>query len=131
MTINGRKLGICYAVATAITLVAVFAKGVFRAEDAKALYLGLSDAFFTGGGLILVSGGLYWTNGQGVGDGLSYSVSRFFGRRGVNYESDRREGYAQYKERKHSKKAHVAEFLISGLTFVAIAFVFMVLNYYG
>ncbi|MCF0262341.1 MAG: DUF3899 domain-containing protein [Sphaerochaetaceae bacterium] len=125
MKIKSKKLIICYVVCLVLSIIVAFVRGIVGVKESSDLFLILSDSFFTSGALMLIAGGLVWTNSQGVSDGLTYSVSRFFGRRGTGYEDNRRESFAEYRERKHANSASVIEFMISGLSFVAIALVLM------
>lgn len=126
MRLSGKRFAICYSIAAVIAVIVMIARGVFSASDARTLIVGLCDAFFAAGALMLIAGGLAWTTGEGVADGLTFGVSRFFGRRGTGYETDRREAYAQYKQRKHEKKPHVFEMLICGVSLLIVALVLLI-----
>ena len=102
MTLSGKKLAVLAGISAAIVVAVSFFRGIAHAEGRDVLRC-LCDGFFVGGALVLIAGTLVWTADQGVADGLGYSVSRFFRRRGPNYD-DRRETYSEYKERKHYRK---------------------------
>ncbi len=125
MTLSGKKLAVLAGISAAIVVAVSFFRGIAHAEGRDVLRC-LCDGFFVGGALILIAGTLVWTADQGVADGLGYSVSRFFRRRGPNYD-DRRETYSEYKERKHSKKVHVAEFFICGGILLVVSIILMII----
>ncbi len=125
MKIDRKKLLVLCIISAAVFVAVLFLRGVTGAQGARDVLRCASDAAFVAGTIMLVTGGLMWTADQGVADGLTYGVGRFFKRRGVNYE-DRRESYSEYKERKHSKKIKVAEFFISGAIFVVIALILLI-----
>ena len=124
--VNKTKLLICFGVSAVITIAVLLIKGVFSAETTKEMVMILSDAFFLGGALILVVAGLVWASDNGVSDGIGYSFSKLFNLRKRDYE-EHKESYSEYKDRKHSKKSSVIEFLISGVSFVFISVVFLLI----
>ena len=124
--INNIKLLICFGVGLVIATALLLIKGVFSAETAKETFMILSDAFFVGGALLLVTAGLVWASDNGVSDGIGYSFSKLFNLRKRDYE-EHKETYSEYKDRKHARKSSVVEFLISGVCFVAISIVFLVI----
>lgn len=117
---------VCLAIQIVIFIAVIFSRGIVSAQSTKDVLMCICDGFFTSGGLMLVAGGLAWTNGQGVSDGMTYSVSRFFKRRGPGYEENRRESFSEYRERKHANKPKVMEMLICGALFVAIAAIILI-----
>ena len=124
--VNKTKLLICFGVSAVITIAVLLIKGVFSAETTKEMVMILSDAFFLGGALILVVAGLVWASDNGVSDGIGYSFSKLFNLRKRDYE-EHKESYSEYKDRKHAKKSSVIEFLISGVSFVFISVVFLLI----
>ena len=125
MKINGRKLILLLCISLAAAVAVLFLRGVLKAEGPRDILRCASDACFVSGVVMGVIGGLVWTADQGVADGLTYGFSRFFTLRGPGYE-DRRESFSEYRERKHSKKTRVAEFLISGGVFIALALLLLI-----
>ena len=124
--INNIKLLICFGVGLVIATALLLIKGVFSAETAKETFMILSDAFFVGGALLLVTAGLVWASDNGVSDGIGYSFSKLFNLRKRDYE-EHKETYSEYKDRKHARKSSVVEFLIPGVCLVAISIVFLVI----
>jgi len=125
MKINRNKLIVLIIISAALAAGVLFLRGVLKAEGPRDVLRCASDACFVSGVIMAVAGGLMWTADQGVADGLTYGFSRFFTRRGPGYE-DRRESYSEYRERKHAKKIRVAEFLISGGIFIALALLLLI-----
>ena len=120
------KFLICFGVGLVVAVALLFIKGVFSAETTKETFMILSDAFFFAGAMLLIAAGLVWASDNGVSDGIGYSFSKLFNLRKRDYE-DHKESYSEYKERKHTKKSSIVEFLISGMNFVAISVVFFVI----
>lgn len=124
--INKTKLYICFGVSLAITIAVLVIKGIFSSTTVKETAMILSDSFFLGGALILVVAGLVWASDHGVSDGIGYSFSKLFSLRKRDYE-EKKESYSEYKDRKHARKSSVIEFLISGLSFVLISIIFLLI----
>ncbi|MBO4410320.1 MAG: DUF3899 domain-containing protein [Spirochaetales bacterium] len=125
MKINGRKLVVLLIISAALFTGTAFLRGVLKAESSRDVVRCLSDAAFVAGVVMSVAGGLMWTADQGVADGLGYGVSRIFRKRGRNFEENN-ESYSEYRERKHSKKIRVAEFIICGGIFIVLALVLLI-----
>ncbi len=124
--INKTKLYICFGVSLAIAIAVLVIKGIFSSTTVKETAMILSDSFFLGGALILVVAGLVWASDHGVSDGIGYSFSKLFSLRKRDYE-EKKESYSEYKDRKHARKSSVIEFLISGLSFVLISIIFLLI----
>lgn len=112
--IKAKKLLVCFAVGAVIALALLLAKGVFDTQDAKDTVRIVCDAFFAAGAILLVAGALVWTFDNGITDGLTYSARTMLNLRKKDYETNERESYSAYRERKHKNKGTVKEFLISG-----------------
>lgn len=112
--IKAKKLLVCFAVGAVIALALLLAKGVFDTQDAKDTARIVCDAFFAAGAILLVAGALVWTFDNGITDGLTYSARTMLNLRKKDYETNERESYSSYRERKHKNKGTVKEFLISG-----------------
>ena len=124
ISVSGKKLLIVLAITLAISIGIAFARGIVHAEGNDVLRC-LSDAFFVGGALITLTGGLLWCADNGVADGLTYGASRIFKRRGVHYE-EKKETFSEYRERKHAKKIRIAEFFISGGSFLLLSVLILI-----
>ncbi len=109
-----KKLLVCFAVGAVIALALLLAKGVFDTQDAKDIVRIVCDAFFAAGAILLVAGALVWTFDNGITDGLTYSARTMLNLRKKDYETNERESYSAYRERKHKNRGTVKEFLISG-----------------
>ncbi len=119
ISVSGKKLLIILVITLAITIGIAFARGLVHAQGRDVLRC-LSDAFFVGGALTTLVGGLLWCADNGVADGFTYGASRLFRRRGAHYEENK-ETFSEYRERKHAKKIRISEFLICGGAFLLLS----------
>lgn len=124
--IKAKKLLVCFAVGAVIALALLFAKGVFDTQDAKDNVRIVCDAFFAAGAILLVAGALVWTFDNGITDGLTYSARTMLNLRKKDYETNERESYSAYRERKHKNKGTVKEFLISGGAYFIVSVALLV-----
>lgn len=123
--IKAKKLLVCFAVGAVIALALLLAKGVFDTQDAKDTARIVCDAFFAAGAILLVAGALVWTFDNGITDGLTYSARTMLNLRKRDYETNERESYSAYRERKHKNKGTVKEFLISGGVYLVVSVVLL------
>lgn len=123
--IKAKKLLVCFAVGAVIALALLLAKGVFDTQDAKDTVRIVCDAFFAAGAILLVAGALVWTFDNGITDGLTYSARTMLNLRKKDYETNERESYSAYRERKHRNKGTVKEFLISGCVYLVVSVVLL------
>lgn len=124
--IKAKKLLVCFAVGAVIALALLLAKGVFDTQDAKDTARIVCDAFFAAGAILLVAGALIWTFDNGITDGLTYSARTMLNLRKKDYETNERESYSAYRERKHKNKGTVKEFLISGGAYFIVSVALLV-----
>lgn len=124
--IKAKKLLVCFAVGAVIALALLLAKGVFDTQDAKDTARIVCDAFFAAGAILLVAGALVWTFDNGITDGLTYSARTMLNLRKKDYETNERESYSSYRERKHKNKGTVKEFLISGGAYFIVSVALLV-----
>lgn len=124
--IKAKKLLVCFAVGAVIALALLLAKGVFDTRDAKDTVRIVCDAFFAAGAILLVAGALVWTFDNGITDGLTYSARTMLNLRKKDYETNERESYSAYRERKHKNKGTVKEFLISGGAYFIVSVALLV-----
>lgn len=124
--IKAKKLLVCFAVGAVIALALLLAKGVFDTQDAKDTVRIVCDAFFAAGAILLVAGALVWTFDNGITDGLTYSARTMLNLRKKDYETNERESYSAYRERKHKNKGTVKEFLISGGAYFMVSVALLV-----
>ena len=124
--IKAKKLLVCFAVGAVIALALLLAKGVFDSQDAKDTARIVCDAFFAAGAILLVAGALVWTFDNGITDGLTYSARTMLNLRKKDYETNERESYSAYRERKHKNKGTVKEFLISGGAYFIVSVALLV-----
>ncbi len=123
--IKAKKLLVCFAEGAVIALALLLAKGVFDTQDAKDTARIVCDAFFAAGAILLVAGALVWTFDNGITDGLTYSARTMLNLRKKDYETNERESYSAYRERKHKNKGTVKEFLISGGVYLVVSVVLL------
>lgn len=123
--IKAKKLLVCFAVGAVIALALLLAKGVFDTQDAKDTARIVCDTFFAAGAILLVAGALVWTFDNGITDGLAYSARTMLNLRKKDYETNERESYSAYRERKHKNKGTVKEFLISGGVYLVVSVVLL------
>ena len=124
--IKAKKLLVCFAVGAVIALALLLAKGVFDTQDAKDTVRIVCDAFFAAGAILLVAGALVWTFDNGITDGLTYSARTMLNLRKKDYETNERESYSAYRERKYKNKGTVKEFLISGGAYFLVSVALLV-----
>ena len=124
--IKAKKLLVCFAVGAVIALALLLAKGVFDSQNAKDTVRIVCDAFFAAGAILLVAGALVWTFDNGITDGLTYSARTMLNLRKKDYETNERESYSAYRERKHRNKGTVKEFLISGGAYFIVSVALLV-----
>lgn len=106
--------------------VVAWLQGLFRAETASDVFRILSDGYFVAGGLLLAMAGLRWATNGGAFDGLGYSFKSAFGRIMPDYEK-RKVTFAEYREAREEKNKSAAPLLISGLVYVAVSVVFLMI----
>jgi hypothetical protein len=109
-----------------VVVAAVFLMDVFHAQTTRDLFRLLSDCFFLPAAMLLASAGLNWAKNGGVWDGLGFTVKILFARMMPNYES-KRITFAEYKEKREEKSSSSIPALVSGLVYLAVAVVFLVL----
>ncbi|MDO5400599.1 MAG: DUF3899 domain-containing protein [Eubacteriales bacterium] len=98
-------------------------QGLFTAQSAAEAVMYLCDGFFAAGALQLGWGGLRWTYNGGVMDGLGFTLKLGLARIRRSYEQDRFT-FAQYRADRESKAKSPKYLLLSGLVYLALAFIF-------
>lgn len=116
------KFLICTGAGFVAAFLLMWARGVFSAETAADVLRIVCDGFFVVGALLLVIGGLTWTNNGGVFDGLTYTFKQAFSRIRRNYE-EQKVTYAEHRERREAKASSPKAWLLSGLVHMAIALI--------
>ena len=110
---------------TAIGLLAAFgvmcAGGLFSAEGTKDALRIVCDGFFVVGAMLLFGGGLVWCYNGGAMDGLGYSAKILINRIRPKYETEHRESFAQYREKREAKASSPVTLVFSGLNLLLIA----------
>lgn len=108
-----------------IAFLVMWAQGVFGAETASDALRLVCDGFFVAGAALLAWGGLRWCTNGGAVDGLGYSMKmvkdRLLPFLGKPWE--KRESFAEYRERRESKARPAKALLLSGLVHLVIALI--------
>lgn len=120
------QYGVSFAIGIVITVTFLVQKDVLSLQGKELLRI-LGDAFTIPGLLLVFSGLLVWLSNEGSLDGITYVVSYAFNRLIPN-AAHKGETYGEFLERKHGKKpAGFAFLLVTGLVFLAVSVVFLVL----
>jgi hypothetical protein len=125
------KYGICILAGGLVTGVYVWSRDFFS-QDQITRYLILCDGFTIPGFLMLCFGSLLLASNAGALDGISYGLSHMFRMLipGANAKSGGEETYYDYVQKKKAKRIRGYGFMFfTGLGFMAIAMIFLVLFY--
>lgn len=104
--------------------------GLFGAKDAVTVFHILSNGFFISGVLLLCLGGLFWAGGEGIYDGLTYSVYVVFGRfTRLTDKNWHPEHYGDYvvKKREKRQELRIRHLMYVGLAYVLLAAIALIL----
>lgn len=127
-----QKLLTNFGIGLAIAFLVMWGQGLFEAETMSDTLRVVCDGFFVAGALLLAWGGLRWCTNGGAVDGLGYSM-KMVKERMLPFLSkpwDKRESFAEYRERRESKARPVGALLLSGLAHLVIALIlFAVYNF--
>ena len=123
---------VCLCVAVAMVFVVLLIQGLFDGTDrtTKDVMQIFHNAFFATGALLALFAGLLFVAGEGVFLGVGYAMGRvvkaFLPFLGRDHET-----YAEYRERKTGKKKKKGDLclLFTGLAFIAISIVFLIIWY--
>ena len=123
------KYGVCFGIASLITLSVFWMKGFFTDSIAVNIQI-LSDGFVVSGLLLTLFAGLLFVSGEGALLGISF-VLRNVALTFVPMGRARHETYAQYRERKLGNVAKPGDhsLIFTGLLFLAVGVVFTVIWY--
>ncbi len=123
------KYGICFGVASLITLAVFWSKGFFGSDVAVNLQI-LSDGFFVSGILLVLFAGMMYISGEGALIGISY-VLRNVVLTFIPGGRKKQELYGKYRERKMQeiKKSTDHCVLTVGLLFLTVGVIFTVIWY--
>ena len=126
------KYGICFGVASLITVAVFWIRGFFTADAGVNLQI-LSDGFFVSGIMLTLYAGMLFVSGEGALIGISF-VLRNIVQAFVPMGRKNHEFYRDYRERKLAEKKAKRNagdncILFTGLFFLAISIVFTVIWY--
>ena len=110
-----------------VVLIAWF-KDIFSQTELVKIFHILCDGFFVVGVVMTGFGLLVFTSNEGAFDGLAFAVSSFIGmfRRNLDKKYDT---LYDYKESRANKKVSFGFLLISGIVFIAVSMVMLLLYY--
>ena len=122
-----KKYGVCFAIASLITLGVFAIKGFFTDSVSVNIQI-LSDGFFISGILFLFVAGMMFVSGEGGLIGIGFimrSVAQIF----IPGGRKKHEVYAKYRERKMSeiKKSGDSCILVTGVIFFLISVIFTII----
>ncbi len=121
-----RDLLIFAAIGAAVSFGIAALRGLFKAEAAIDTWRILCDGCFVAGVLLVGIYSLSWVGGQGLMNGLAFSVKTVLSLKWSVF-GNFRESYEEYKERKKGKQRLPKEMLFAGLFFIALSIVFLIL----
>ncbi len=109
-----------------IAFLVMWVQGVFEAETTSDALRLVCDGFFVAAAVFLAWGGLRWCTNGGAVDGLGYSMKMVKDRLlpFLAKPDQKRESFAEYRERRESKALPAKPLLLSGLVHLAIALIF-------
>ena len=124
------RYGIAVAAGALLTLLLLDLHGYVLATEAVDRYRIMSDAFTIPGMLLVMLGCMVWIGGTGALDGIGYTL-RHLASRLLPFIGGKDERYYDYVARKKTvrKKGGGAFLVLTGLAFLAVSVVFMVLFY--
>lgn len=118
---------ITFAVASVLSVLVFWVRGLFTATEVQQIYRYLSDGFFISGIIISGYGLLVICSNGGTFDILGYAFVCFIGlfQRDVTKRKSRT--FYQYRLAKSEKKRSFAYLLLVGIFFLVLAVVFVIL----
>lgn len=123
------KYGVCFGIASLITLIVFAMRGFFSADIGTNLLV-LSDGFFVSGILLTIIAGMLFVSDEGALLGIGF-VLRNVILTFIPMGRSKHEVYAKYRERKlaEKKKSFDSCVLITGLVFLGVSLVFTLIWY--
>lgn len=114
------------AIALAFAVVLIMSRGIFQEESIDMVITIISDAFFIPGVLLICVGLIVYASNEGLFLSISYGF-KVIGRTITAKKEEKLmdEAYHEYYARQIQKKAKCKHFLIIGLVFVVLSFVFV------
>ena len=108
-----------------IVVLVMWVQGVFETETTSDALRLVCDGFFVAAVVLLGWGSLRWCTNGGAVDGLGYSMKMVKDRLlpFLAKPNQKRESFAEYRERRESKAISAKPLLLSGLVHLVIALV--------
>ncbi|MBQ7913080.1 MAG: DUF3899 domain-containing protein [Clostridia bacterium] len=122
------KYLVCFCIAVALVFVILLIQGFFK-DTVKANMHVLHNAFFATGALMMLFSGLLFVTDEGAFLGVGYAFGRLV-KTLLPFWGKDHETYAEYRERKESKKKTSTvklSLLLTGLVFFLISLIFLVI----
>ncbi len=121
---NAKRYLISIGVGLAFAFAIMVLMGLFGETVPFRILTIISDAFFVSGMCLTCAGALVFAANEGVFRMLTYSITLFFQ---VRRDTKRRKykDFYEYKTAKEEKKTSCAYLLVVGLSFIAIACLFL------
>ena len=110
----------------AITVAIICSKQIWAADGTKIVMQILSDAFFVRGVLLAGVGLIIFASNGGAFDMLVFAVLLFFNLFRKDVNKRKYKDFYAYRQAKKDKKRSMAFMLITGLIFIAIAVIFII-----
>ena len=114
------------AVGIIIFIIIICTQTIWSAEGAQEIMRILSDAFFVPGVLLAGVGLIIFASNGGAFDMLAYAVIRFFDLFKRDVRNKKYKDFYEYREAKKGKKRRMGFMLITGIAFIAIAVIFLI-----
>ena len=122
-----------YAIAATVGAILVFifanVRGIFAEDSAREVMRLLSDASFAVGIILSAVGIILFASAGGLFDMLGFSMTLLFGLFKRNVSERKYKDFYEYREAKKGRKRSVAYLLLIGLSYIAIAALFLLLYY--
>lgn len=110
----------------AITVAIICSKQIWAADGTKIVMQILSDALFVPGVLLAGVGLIIFASNGGAFDMLGFAVLLFFNLFRKDVNKRKYKDFYEYRQAKKDKKRSMAFMLITGLIFIAIAVIFII-----
>ena len=123
------KYIITVTIGLAFSALIIFSKDIFNQESTTEVMKILCDGFFVPGVVILGFGLLVVASNGGTFDMIVYGTKKFFDLFRRNAYKRVNETFYEYKKAKSDKKIEFLYMIITGLVFIAISIIFLVLYY--
>ncbi len=112
-----------------IFIVIICVQTIWNADGTQEVMGLLSDAFFVPGVLLAGAGLIIFASNGGAFDMLAFAVIRFFDLFRRDVKNKKYKDFYEYREAKKGNKRNMAFMLLTGLVFIALAGIFLIVYY--